>query len=184
MFPVAQAGRRGFREANPGVSVEVTSSSTADGFNKLCAGRSTSPQRLADQCRRNAAMRRAHDVEFIELPVAFDSLSVVVHADEHVRECLTVGELKKMWEPRRKAACAMERRASRIAAADRWRSSVRGTPPGTYDYFTLAVVGTQGRSRNDYTRRATTRFRRTLSRRTRTRWRTSATRTISPIASG
>jgi phosphate transport system substrate-binding protein len=84
--------------------------------------------------------------------MAFDSLSVVVNAKNSFVDCLTVAELKKIWEP------AAEGRVTRWSdvrpgfPAQGFRLVGPGSASGTFDYFTLAVVGEQGRSRGDYTK--------------------------------
>ena len=94
----------------------------------------------------------ARNIAFIELPVAFDSLSVVVNRRNSFVDCVTVDELRRMWEP-----AAQDR-------VTRWNQIRPGFPDqpftlvgpgnesGTFDYFTLAVVGREGSSRADYTK--------------------------------
>jgi phosphate transport system substrate-binding protein len=151
VLPISRAMATAFHSAHPGVAVLVSSSGTGGGFKKFCAGQldvsaASRPINAAEsrQCEAN-------HVEFIELPIAFDSLSVVVNGANTFADCLTVGELKTIWEP------AAEGRMTR------W-NQVRSTFPdqplalygpgadsGTFDYFTLAIVGGERRSRKDYT---------------------------------
>jgi phosphate transport system substrate-binding protein len=140
-----------FQKANAAVQVSVESSGTTGGFRKFCAGKlditGASRPINADEVKQCAASH----VEYVELPVAFDSLTVVVNAKNTFASCLTVAELKKMWEP------AAEGKVTR------W-NQIRSTFPdqpltlfgpggdsGTFDYFTLAIVGQEHRSRGDYT---------------------------------
>jgi phosphate transport system substrate-binding protein len=151
VFPVSRIVAERFQHVHPGASVALESTSTADGFNKLCAGRLdvAAASRPINAAEIQAC--RTGRIEFIELPVAFDSLAVVVNPRNTFAGCLTVSELKRTWEPE------AEGRVSR------WSDIRREFPPqplalfgpgntlGTFHYFTLAIVGTQGRSRADYT---------------------------------
>src|SRR5262249_36190758 len=98
-LPVSRAMADGFQKAHAAVQVAVESSGTTGGFRKFCAGQLD----ISGASRPiNAAESRQcadHKIEFIELPVAFDSLSVVTNSKNTFASCLTVGELKKMWEP-------------------------------------------------------------------------------------
>ena len=150
VLPVSNAMAEAFRKDNPGVQVAVESSGTGGGFKKFCAGQidisdASRPINAAEsqQCKDN-------HVEFIELPVAFDPLSVVVNAKNSFVDCLTVDELTRVWEPAAQG---------KITRWNQIRSSFPnqplalvgpGTASGTFDYFTLAVVGTESSSRTDY----------------------------------
>ena len=140
----------GFQKANPGVRVSVQSSGTGGGFRSLAGETDMS----AASRPINAAESReceARRIEFIELPIVFDSLSVVVNTGNQFVECLTVGELKKMWEP---AAQGKVTRWNQIRASFPNQPLTlfgHGREHGTFDYFTLAVVGVESSSRSDYT---------------------------------
>jgi len=151
VLPISRLIADGFQKANPAVTVAVQNSATAAGFKTFCGGgldmtRASRPINAAEiqECAANG-------IELIELPVAFDSLSVVVNASNSFVDCLTVDELKRMWAPDAQG---------RIARWNQIRSSFPNQPlnlfgpgpqSGTFDYFTLAIVGTEGQSRRDYT---------------------------------
>ena len=87
------------------------------------------------------------------MPIAFDSLSVVVNPSNTFVECLTVAELKKMWEPAAEGkVTTLEPDPIRAFPLSRSRSSGTAAEHGTFDYFTLAVVGVESSSRSDYTK--------------------------------
>ncbi len=151
VLPVSQKMADAFRKSHPAVEVAVQESGTGGGFKKLCAGEID----IAGASRPiNAAEMqdcKSHGVDFIELPIGFDSLTVVVNPKNKFVDCLKVEELKTMWEP------------GAEGNVTRWKQ-VRSSFPdqplalfgptkahGTFDYFTLAVVGTQSSSRSDYT---------------------------------
>jgi phosphate transport system substrate-binding protein len=151
VLPVSTAIADAFRKAHPAVQISVHESGTGGGLRKLCAGEID----VAGASRPINAVETAQcdtaGVEVIELPFGFDSLAVVANPANSFATCLTVGELKTMWEP------AAERKVTswrqiRESFPDRPLALLGpGTASGTFDYFTLAVVGTQSSSRKDYT---------------------------------
>ena len=99
VLPVSRSLAADFQRVNAGVSIEIAESGTGGGFEKLCRGAvdligASRPIEAAEQrgCEANG-------VAFIEVPIAFDSLTVVVNAKNTFADCLTVAELKRMWEP-------------------------------------------------------------------------------------
>jgi phosphate transport system substrate-binding protein len=152
VLPVSRAMADAFEKAHPAVQVSVQSSGTGGGFRKFCAGDTDITGASRPINRAESRTCQEHQIDFIELPVAFDSLSVVVNAQNAFASCLSVAELKTMWEP------AAEGRVTRW---NQIRSSFPdqalslfgpGTDSGTFDYFTLAIVGDESKSRSDYTK--------------------------------
>lgn len=99
VFPLFQAMAAAFRDKNPGVQLDIQFSGTGGGFKKFCAGQvditgASRPIKAAEgeQCK-------AQHVNYIEVPVAFDSLAVLVNPKNTFVDCLTVSELKSAWEP-------------------------------------------------------------------------------------
>ena len=149
VFPISEAVAEGFSRLHPSVRVVVGVSGTGGGFRRFVTGEtdiSNASRPIKDSERQTA---QQNGVAFLELPVAFDGLSVVAHPDVTWADCLTVEELRRIWEP-----------GSPVA---RW-SQVRpewpdvpmslfgpGTDSGTFDYFTEAIVGEEDASRADYT---------------------------------
>ena len=133
-----------------GVDATVGSSGTGGGFKKFCAGEidiagASRPIKAdeADACK-------AKNVEWIELPVAYDGIAVVVSTKNAFVDKLTVDELKKMWAPEAEGQVT---KWSQIR--DGWpdqplRLLGAGADSGTYDYFTAAIVGKEHASRGDY----------------------------------
>lgn len=149
VFPLTEAVAEEFMKDNPGARVNVGVSGTGGGFSKFLRGETD----VNDASRPIAPneIERAEEsgIEFIELPVAYDGLAVVVHPENDWVECLTVEELHEIWRPN--------------SSIERW-SEIRddfpdrplelygpGTASGTYDYFTEAIVGESGASRSDFT---------------------------------
>jgi phosphate transport system substrate-binding protein len=151
VLPLSRALAQSFEQTTPGVNIEVTQSGTADGFRKLCSG---SADLVGASRPINGAEARqcgSNRIDYIELPVAFDSVTVVANPANTFAGCLTVRELKTMWEP---AAEGKIRQWNQIRASFPARPLKLfgpGRSSGTFDYFTLAVNGEEGRGRGDYT---------------------------------
>lgn len=151
VLPISRAMGKAFSDANPGVTVDVQVSGTSGGFEKLCAGQIDIAGASRPINAVEAERCQASKVEYIELPIAFDSLSVVVSKQNTFTDCLKVSELKTLWEP---AAEGKVTEWSQVREGFPARPVALFGPDkasGTYDYFTLATVGTEGSSRKDYT---------------------------------
>ena len=127
----------------------VAFSGTTGGFRKFCAGETDISNASRPISTSEIAACRAAGVQYVELPVAFDALTVAVHPDNTWAQSMTVAELKQLWEPN-----------SAIETWNQIRSDWPNQPinlygaggdSGTFDYFTEAIVGETGSSRNDYT---------------------------------
>ncbi|MFJ6630896.1 PstS family phosphate ABC transporter substrate-binding protein [Streptomyces sp. NPDC091376] len=147
--PLSTAAAQLFQQQNPGVRVTVGTSGTGGGFEKFCNGeteisdasRPIQPEEKA-RCDRNG-------VRFEEFQVANDGLSVVVNKDNDFAECLTVEQLRKIWEPG--SEVTNWNQVDPAFPDVELELFGAGTDSGTFDYFTQAVNGEEGRSRTDYT---------------------------------
>lgn len=148
VYPIMEAVAEEFQLANPDVRVTVGISGTGGGFKRFCGGETD----LSDASRPITDEERARcaesGVEFVELPVAWDGLSVVVNPANAFVDCLTVEELKRIWEPNSRVHTWRDVKSE---WPDRpLKLYGPGTDSGTFDYFTEVVVGTAGASRPDY----------------------------------
>jgi phosphate binding protein len=150
VFPITVAAAEEFMIMYNSVRVSVGVSGTGGGFSKFAAGETD----ISDASRPIKPSERealaSAGIEFIELPVAYDGLTVVVNPENDWVDCLTVDELKKMWEP------AAQRTITN------WNQIRDGFPDmpldlfapgvdsGTFDYFTGAIVGEAQSSRGDF----------------------------------
>jgi phosphate transport system substrate-binding protein len=151
VYPITEAVAEEFQKQHRDARVTVGISGTGGGFKKFCAGET-------DLCNASRPIKPSevelcgkNGISYIELPVAFDGLAVVVHLSNAWASAITVTELKRLWEP---SAQGVATRWSRLRPGwpDREiRLFGPGVDSGTYDYFTEAVVGKQGASRGDYT---------------------------------
>jgi phosphate transport system substrate-binding protein len=151
VFPITEAVAEEFQREHKGAVVTVGVSGTGGGFQKFCRGELD----LADASRpiRQVEMDACAGagITFIELPVAYDGITIVVHPKNTWAQSMTVAELKKLWEP---AAEGKITRWSQIREG--WPDREihlfgAGVDSGTFDYFTEAIVGKQDASRGDYT---------------------------------
>jgi len=151
VFPISEAMAEEFQKANSDVRVTVGVSGSGGGFKKFCAGETDISNASRPIKETEIELCKKAGIEYIEVPVAFDGLSVVVNKDNDFAACLKPEELGKMWEP------AAE---EKITKWNQIRSDFPdkelglygpGTDSGTYDYFTDATTGEEGESRGDFT---------------------------------
>lgn len=131
------------------VSVTVATSGTGGGFTRFCAGEIAiaNASRPITPNERDECM--AANVTFLELPIALDGIAVVVNPANDFAECLTIDELKAMWQSGSQVRNWSDVRAS--FPAEPIQLYGPGTSSGTFDYFTERVVGAAGASRANYT---------------------------------
>jgi phosphate transport system substrate-binding protein len=151
VMPLSKAMASAFREANPAVTVDVAESGTGGGFKKFCAGQTDIEDASRPINASESAQCKAQGVDYIELPVGFDSLSVVVNPKNTFVDCLTVKELKTMWEPAAEGNVKQWNKIRTTFPATPLTLYGPGRASGTFDYFALAIVGVESSSRNDYT---------------------------------
>jgi phosphate transport system substrate-binding protein len=149
VFPLTSAAAELYAEEQPKVKVPVGESGTGGGFEKFCNGEtdiSDASRAIKDE---EKAACEAKGIKFAELIVANDALSVVVHKDNSFVDCLTVPELKKIWEPNSKVKTWKDVKAE--FPAEPIKLFGAGTDSGTFDYFTKEINGKEKASRTDYT---------------------------------
>jgi len=150
VYPISEAVAEEFQKVNPKAKVTVGISGTGGGFKKFCSGETD----ISDASRpikpTEVEACKAKGIEYIELPIAYDGLAVMVNPKNDWASCMTVKELKTLWEPEAQSKVS------------KW-SQVRpgwpdkdihlfgpGVDSGTYDYFTEATVGKEHSSRGDF----------------------------------
>jgi phosphate transport system substrate-binding protein len=149
VFPITEAVAEEFQRAHPDVRVTVGISGTGGGFKKFTVGETDINDASRIIKSSEVELAEQNGIGYIELPVAFDGISVVVNPENTFVDYLTVEELQQIWEPG--------------SSVERW-SEVRagwpdeeialyapGTDSGTFDYFTEAINGESGAVRQDFT---------------------------------
>jgi len=143
VYPITEVVAEDFQTANPGVQVPVSLSGTGGGFQKFCRGETdvndaSRPIKTADDAEGVAC--EANGVEYVELQVAIDGLSVVVNPQNDWAACLTVEELGTIYGP----DAPEDLRWSEVRAGFPDQPVVRfmpGADSGTFDYFTEEING-------------------------------------------
>jgi phosphate transport system substrate-binding protein len=138
-----------FRKDEPGVRITVGVAGTGGGFERFCRGEtdlSNASRPVKDEER---AVCEENGIRFFELQVANDGIAIVVNPSNDWAECLTVDQLKKIWEPGSKVRSWRDVDPS--FPDEELDLFGAGTDSGTFDYFTEAIVGEEGSSRSDYT---------------------------------
>jgi len=149
---VTEAVAEEFQKAKQGrIKVTVGISGTGGGFKKFCRGETDISDASRPILKQEMDVCKQAGIEYVELPVAFDALTVMVNPKNNWAPSMTVAELKKIWEPSAQG---------KIMNWNQIRSSWPDTPlklygagadSGTFDYFTEAITGKAKSSRGDFT---------------------------------
>jgi phosphate transport system substrate-binding protein len=146
--PLSEAAAELFQEQNSGVRVTVGTSGTGGGFEKFCAGETDiSDASRAIEADETAACE-SKGIKYEEVQVANDGLSVVVNNQNTWANCLTTAQLKTIWDKGSKVNNWNQVDPS--FPNEPLKLFGAGTDSGTFDYFTNAINGEEGRSRSDY----------------------------------
>jgi phosphate transport system substrate-binding protein len=152
VYPITEGVAEDFQKLKKNViKVTVGISGTGGGFKKFCRGDTDIQDASRPILEKEMADCRAAGVEYVELPVAFDALTVVMNPKNTFLKSITVDELKKIWEP---AAQGKIMRWNQVNPA--WPDAPiklfgAGSDSGTFDYFTEAITGKSKASRGDFT---------------------------------
>jgi phosphate transport system substrate-binding protein len=150
VFPVTEAVAEEFQKANKGLKVTVGISGTGGGFKKFCRGETDIQNASRPILAGEMKDCKAAGVQYVELPVAFDALTVVVHKDNPLKE-ISVDDLKKMWEPGAQGKIMKWSDANPALPNAPLQLFGAGADSGTFDYFTEAITGKSKSSRGDFT---------------------------------
>src|SRR5688572_2563263 len=151
VFPISEAVAEEFQKANPNVRVTVGISGTGGGFQKFCRGETD----ISDASRpiRAAEMEacKAAGIEYIELPIAYDGLAIVVNPKNAWAASMTTAELKTLWQPEAQGKVTRWNQVRSSWPDREIRLFGAGVDSGTFDYFTEAINGKEKASRGDFT---------------------------------
>lgn len=146
--PLSTVAAQLFQQQNPGVQVTVGTSGTGGGFEKFCNGETDIQDASRPIEDDEKAACEKNGIQYSEFQVANDGLSVVVSKDNDWADCLTVEQLKKIWEPDSKVDNWNQ--VDPGFPDERLELFGPGTDSGTFDYFTEKINGEEGASRTDY----------------------------------
>ncbi len=150
VLPITQAVAEVFNRQNPDVQITVGGAGTGDGFEAFCSG----DTQISDASRpiRSEEADRCEQagIEFVELPVALDALSVVVNPRNDFADNITLEQLRTLWEPSAEGEITRWNQVNPEWPDQTVNLYGPGTQSGTFDYFTEEVVGKSKESRSDY----------------------------------
>lgn len=149
VFPISEAVGEEYQKLHQKVRVTIGISGTGGGFKKFCTGETDINDASRPIKDSEIEICKSNDIEWMEMKVAFDGLSVLVNPGNTWVDSLTVAELKSIWEPGSKVKTWKDVRTDwpgegiYLVGPD--------TDSGTFDYFTEVIVGEEKASRADYT---------------------------------
>jgi len=149
VLPISSAAAEEFMKEHPKVKVTVGRKGTGGGFKRFCIEETDINDASRPIKDKEKELSKEHNIEYIELPVGFDGISVLVNPKNKFVDHFTVEELRKIWQPG--------------STVTKWSDVRQGWPEkeiklygpgaasGTFDYFTKVINGEEGASRTDYT---------------------------------
>jgi phosphate transport system substrate-binding protein len=150
VYPITEAVAEEFQKGKD-IHVTIGVSGTGGGFKKLCKGEVAIAGASRPIKPTEVDLCKAANIEYIELPVAYDGLAVVVHPSNTFASTMTVAELKKIWEPEAQGKITKWNQVRAEWPDKEIHLFGAGVDSGTYDYFTLAINGKEHASRGDFT---------------------------------
>jgi phosphate transport system substrate-binding protein len=152
VYPITEAVAEDFQIAKKGaVRVTVGISGTGGGFKKFCRGEIDIVNASRPILKKEMDDCKAAGIQYVEMPVAYDALTVVVNPKNDWSKVITVAELKKIWEPAAQGTITKWNQVNPAWPDVTIKLYGAGADSGTFDYFTEAIVGKAKSSRGDYT---------------------------------
>jgi phosphate transport system substrate-binding protein len=151
VYPITEAVAEAFQKEAKGTKVTVGISGTGGGFKKFVRGETDISDASRPILQKEIDEAKKNGIEFIELPIAFDALTVVINPGNDFIKQLTVEELKKMWSPDSEGKVTNWNQVNPSYPSLSLKLYGPGPDSGTFDYFTEAVNGKSKSSRKDYT---------------------------------
>jgi phosphate transport system substrate-binding protein len=148
VYPIAVAVAEDFNIDNPNAQISVAFSGTGGGFKKFCAGETQISNASRPIKQEEVDLCATAGIEFVEIPVAYDALTVVVNPENDWVQCMTIDQLKDLWQPDPRAKVWSD--FNTAWPLEEIKLYGPGTDSGTFDYFTERVVGEAGSTRSDY----------------------------------
>jgi len=151
VFPITEAVAEEFQMAHKGLQVTVGISGTGGGFKKFCRGE-TDAQNASRPIQESEIKNcQENGIRFVELPIAYDAIAIVVHPSNAFAKDITLEELKTVWEPGAQGKIMTWSQIRKGWPETPLKLFGAGADSGTFDYFTEAVNGKAKASRGDYT---------------------------------
>jgi phosphate transport system substrate-binding protein len=151
VYPITEAVAEEFQKVNDDVQVTVGVSGTGGGFEQFCRGRIAISDASRPIEENERQLCRKNGIEYIELPIALDAVTVIVNPDNDWVQCMTVEELKTIWEPAAQGKITSWNQVRKAWPKQELVLFGPGADSGTFDYFTDAIMGEEGMIRGDFT---------------------------------
>lgn len=151
VYPITEAVAEEFRSEAPDTHVTIGISGTGGGLQKFGRGEIDIANASRMISEEEKAIAKEHNIAYVELEIAYDGLAVVVNPENDWVQCLTVEQLKKIWEPAAQQTLTHWNQINPEWPNEEIHLFGPGVASGSFDYFTEAIVGESGKSRGDYT---------------------------------
>ncbi len=151
VFPISMAVAEDFRTDHPDFKVPVRASGTGSGMKQFSVGKIDVCNASRYMTDTEKAACEMNEVEYLEIPVAFDGLAIVVNPQNDWCECITVEQLKSIWRPESDDTITKWSDVNPDWPDEELKLYGPGTDSGTFDYFTEVICGEARASRPDYT---------------------------------
>lgn len=152
VYPITEAVAEDFQKLKKNaIKVTVGISGTGGGFKKFCRGETDISDASRPILAKEMEICREAGIQYVELPIAYDALTVVINPQNDWAKTLTVADLKKIWEPGAWGKLKSWKDVNPAFPDVPLKLYGPGADSGTFDYFTEAVVGKSKSSRGDYT---------------------------------
>lgn len=152
VYPITLEMAERFKQAKPNSpEISLDFSGTGGGFEKFCADETEISNASRPISLSEMAACKANGIEYVELPVAFDAVTIVVNAENTWAKEITLTELRTLWQPESEGEITYWNQIRSDWPDDPIVLYGPGADSGTFDYFTEVVVGEEGASRTDYT---------------------------------
>lgn len=151
VFPITEAMAEEFMTTNSGVDISVGVSGTGGGFEKFCAGETVISNASRPIKESEAALCAENGIEYKQIGIATDAITVVINPENDWAENLTVEQLAAIWEPAAEGTITRWNQVDPSFPNAPLNLFGPGTDSGTFDYFTEEITGEDGASRGDYT---------------------------------
>jgi phosphate transport system substrate-binding protein len=152
VYPITEAVAEEFQKAKRGaIKVTVGISGTGGGFKKFCRGETDISNASRPITRKEMEDCKTAGIAYLEMPIAYDALTVVINPKNTWAKTMTVAELKKMWEPAAQGKVTNWNQINPAFPNAPLKLFGAGADSGTFEYFTEAIVGKSKASRGDFT---------------------------------
>lgn len=150
VFPISERMASEFKLVNPDATISLKVSGSGGGFEKFCAGETDISNASRPIKQKEIDVCTEAGIDFIELPVAFDGITVVRNSDNSWAQCLSIEQLNAIWAPEAEGRVLSWNQVDPSFPDEPLKLYGPGHESGTFDYFTEAVNGEEGAERGDY----------------------------------